>query len=99
MYEKSKSVKAERKLKKITAEEFDAMFDRGDDITPYLDLDRAVVVRRVNVDFPEWMIKRLDQEALKLNVSRQAVIKMWLADRMQAARPRTDRGGSPRRKS
>jgi len=71
------------KVKTITAEEFDAKFDRGDDIASWIDFDKAVVVRRVNVDFPGWMIKRLDQEALKLNVSRQAVIKMWLSDRMR----------------
>jgi hypothetical protein len=69
----------------ITGAEFDAMFDRGEDIIPYLDFSKAVVVQRVNVDFPVWMIKRLDQEAEKLNISRQAVIKMWLADRMKAS--------------
>ena len=78
MFSKKKKAK-----ETITAEEFDAMFERGDDITPYLDFSKAVVVQRVNVDFPAWMIKRLDQEALKLNVSRQAVIKMWLSDRMR----------------
>ena len=80
-----------KKPKRITAEEFDAMFDRGEDITPYVDFAHAVVVHRVNVDFPAWMIKRLDQEAVKLNVSRQAVIKMWLADRMKASRSKTSR--------
>ena len=75
-----------RKLtpKPITAKEFDRMFDAGEDITPYIDLDSAVFVRprRVNVDFPEWMIRRLDEEAVKLNVSRQAIIKMWLRERL-----------------
>ena len=71
-----------RRLKKITAAAFDAKFERGEDITPYLDFDKAVVVKRVNVDFPSWMIERLDQEALKLNVSRQAIIKMWVHDRL-----------------
>ena len=83
------SVKKARK--KISAAEFDAKFDRGEDITPYMDFDKMVVVRRVNVDFPDWMIKRLDHEAVKLNISRQAVIKMWLADRMKAFRPKTIR--------
>ena len=81
-----------KKAKKtITGAEFDAMFDRGEDITPYVDFAKAVVVHRVNVDFPVWMIKRLDQEALKLNISRQAVIKMWLSDRMKASQPKTTR--------
>lgn len=76
--------------KPITGEEFDRMFDEGKDITPYLDMDSAVFVRpkvkRVNVDFPEWMVEKLDEEAQKLNVSRQAIIKMWLRDRLH---PRT----------
>lgn len=76
---KSKRLK---KSKIVTSTEFDARFDRGEDIAPYLDFDRAVVVKRVNVDFPAWMLKRLDREALKLNVSRQAVIKMWVHDRL-----------------
>ena len=83
---------SKKKVKKlISAEQFDAMFDRGEDITPYLDFTKAVVVQRVNVDFPIWMIKWLDHEAVKLNVSRQAVIKMWLADRMKTFRPKTTR--------
>ena len=77
-----------KKPRTITAARFDGMFDRGDDITPYLDFSKAVVVRRVNVDFPDWMIKRLDEEALKLNISRQAVIKTWIYDRFRVYRPR-----------
>jgi hypothetical protein len=75
-----------KKPKRITAEEFDAMVERGDDIMPYMDFENAIVVRRVNVDFPDWMIKNLDREAQKLNISRQAVIKMWLSDRMSPPR-------------
>ena len=66
----------------LSAQEFDARFERGEDITPFLDFKKATVIRRVNVDFPAWMVERLDQEALKLNVSRQAVIKMWIHDRL-----------------
>lgn len=76
--------------KTITTEEFDRMFDEGKDITPYLDFENAVAVRpkiqRVNVDFPEWMVKKLDEEAHKLNVSRQAIIKMWLRERLDPQR-------------
>lgn len=84
-----------RKVKVITAEEFDAKFERGEDITPWLDLKKAkvyrggvelpkkaTVVQKVNVDFPDWMIKLLDREAGKLNISRQAVIKTWIRDRL-----------------
>jgi hypothetical protein len=75
-----------KKVKPITAEEFDRLFDEGKDITPYIDFKNAVFVNpsRVNVDFPNWMIKRLDREATKLNVSRQAIIKMWIHDRLMA---------------
>ncbi len=73
-----------KKVKPISAEEFDRLFDEGKDITPYLDFKRAVFVSRVNVDFPAWMIQRLDREATKLNVSRQAIIKMWIHDRLRS---------------
>ncbi|HVC09784.1 MAG TPA: CopG family transcriptional regulator [Elusimicrobiota bacterium] len=78
--------KKKKAIKKITSAEFDAKFERGDDISPYLDFKKSTVVRRVNVDFPAWMIARLDQEAVKLNVSRQAVIKMWISDRLNPPR-------------
>lgn len=76
-------VSKRKSQKKITAAEFDAAFDHGKDISTYLDLDRAITVKRVNVDFPSWMIAKLDDQALKLNVSRQAIIKMWIHDRLQ----------------
>lgn len=76
------TLKKRRRSKTIPAVEFDAKFDRGEDISSYLDFDKAVIVRRVNVDFPSWMIELLDKEALKLNVSRQAIIKMWIHDRL-----------------
>ena len=78
------ALKKRKHKKTIKATEFDALFESGKDISEYLDFDKAVVVKRVNVDFPSWMLKRLDREALKLNVSRQAVIKMWIHDRLAA---------------
>ncbi|MBI5881976.1 MAG: hypothetical protein HZB91_02595 [Elusimicrobia bacterium] len=48
----------------------------------FLDLKNATVVQRVNVDFPSWMVEMLDQEAVKMNVSRQAIIKMWIRERL-----------------
>ncbi|MCX5796029.1 MAG: CopG family transcriptional regulator [Elusimicrobia bacterium] len=66
----------------MSAAAFDRKFDRGEDISAFLDLEKAAVVRRVNVDFPSWMVELLDQEALKLNVSRQAIIKMWIRERL-----------------
>jgi len=71
----------------MKARELDKMFDEGEDISKYLDISRAKKLgqeqRRVNVDFPEWMIRSLDKEAKRLGVSRQSIIKMWLAERLE----------------
>jgi hypothetical protein len=76
-------------VKSISAEEFDRLFDEGADITPYLDMSSARrpgrEPKRVNVDFPGWMVDRLDAEAKRRGVTRQALIKMWLADRLDQA--------------
>ena len=66
--------------KKISAEKFDKKFDAGEDISEYLDLDSAI--KKINVDFPVWMVKELDAEATRLQIARQAVIKMWIDERL-----------------
>jgi hypothetical protein len=72
----------------MKARKFEQQFDEGADITASLDLSKAKRVlqeqRRVNVDFPTWMIDSLDREASKLGVTRQSVIKVWLAERLEA---------------
>jgi hypothetical protein len=71
----------------MKAEEFDKRFDEGEDVTSGLDLTKArrpgYQQRRVNVDFPAWMVDSLDSEARRLGVTRQAVIKMWIAERLE----------------
>lgn len=71
----------------MKAEEFDERFDRADDITSELDLSSlrrpSTEQRRVNVDFPAWMIDSLDREAKRLGVTRQSIIKVWLAERLE----------------
>ena len=67
----------------ISAKEFDKLFEQGKDISTHLDFAKATVVKRVNVDFPAWMVKGLDREAVKLNISRQAVIKMWVHEHLR----------------
>ena len=71
----------------MKAETFDKQFDEGADITASLDLSKAKRVllkqKRVNVDFPTWMIDSLDREAGKLGVTRQSIIKVWLAERLE----------------
>ncbi|MEX2534777.1 MAG: hypothetical protein WD273_04175 [Trueperaceae bacterium] len=71
----------------MKAKNFDQKFDAGEDITGALDLAKARRAsreqRRVNVDFPSWMIESLDREASRLGVTRQSVIKVWLAERLE----------------
>ena len=72
----------------MKAKKFEQQFDEDIDITASLDLSKAKRVlqeqKRVNVDFPTWMIDSLDREASKLGVTRQSVIKVWLAERLEA---------------
>ena len=72
----------------MKAKKFEQQFDDGIDITASLDLSNSKRVlqeqKRVNVDFPTWMIDSLDREASKLGVTRQSVIKVWLAERLEA---------------
>ena len=70
----------------MKAKELDKKFDDGQSIVKHLDLSRAKrpnqEQRRVNVDFPLWMIQSLDKEAKRLGVPRQSIIKIWLAERL-----------------
>jgi len=71
----------------MKAKEFDKKFDEGEDVTMHLDLHRArrknQEARRVNVDFPSWMIHSLDKEASRLGVTRQSIIKVWISERLK----------------
>ncbi|MCP5042962.1 MAG: CopG family transcriptional regulator [bacterium] len=71
----------------MKAKQFDKKFDKGEDITKYLDVSKAhrpeQEQRRVNVDFPIWMIHSLDKEAKRLGVPRQSIIKVWVAERLE----------------
>ena len=72
----------------MTAEEFDKKFDDNEeDIIQYFDVSKArrpnLEPKRINIDFPTWMVKSLDAEAKHIGVSRQAIIKTWLAERIQ----------------
>ena len=80
----------ERNYKKITAEEFDTKFDNCENIDEYLDFSTAIKLKdvkklktetkKVNVDFPEWMIESLDKEAKKIGVTRQSIIKVLITE-------------------
>jgi hypothetical protein len=80
-------------MKTITAKEFDEKFDNGEDIGEFLDFSKAIKLKemkklktdtkKVNVDFPEWVIEALDEEAKKIGVTRQSIIKVWIAERLK----------------
>ena len=73
----------------MKARDFDKEFDEGKDISEHLDRSKAkrpeLEQKRVNVDFPIWMIRLLDKEAARLGVPRQSIIKIWLAERLGKA--------------
>lgn len=81
-------------MKSITTKEFEDKFYNGEDISEYLDFSKSIKLKdfsqlktntkKVNVDFPEWVIQALDQEAKKIGVTRQSIIKVWIAERLKA---------------
>ena len=89
------------KLNTITAEELDRKFDDGEDISEYLDLSTATrpnqELKRVNVDFPLWVVNGLDRESARLGVARQSLIKMWIAEKLDqvSAAPAATRPAAP----
>ena len=71
----------------MKAEDLDKLFDSGEvNITPYIELSQGhrpdQDLKRVNVDFPIWMLRQIDQSAKRLGVPRQSLIKVWLAERL-----------------
>jgi hypothetical protein len=73
----------------MKAREFDDKFDAGVDISRYIDVSMArrpkQEQKRVNVDFPLWMVQLLDKEARRVGVPRQSIIKLWIAERLKKA--------------
>ncbi len=71
----------------MKAEELDELFDAGEDISPYLNLSTKERPGhkqiRFDIDFPEWMTKSLDLQASLSGVTRQAIIKLWIAERLR----------------
>jgi len=73
----------------MKAKDLDNKFDEGEDMSQFMDISKArrpqQDQKRVNVDFPVWMIQQLDKEARRLGVPRQSIIKVWVAERLQKA--------------
>ena len=78
-----------RRLSFMKAKELDKKFDEGESIIKHIDLSKArrpnLEQKRVNVDFPLWMIQSLDKEAKRLGIPRQSIIKVWIAERLKKA--------------
>ncbi len=70
-------------MKDIKAKDFDKAFDAGEDVSNYLDTTKInTKIKRVNIDFPTWVIEGLDSESKRLGVTRQSLVKMWIAERL-----------------
>lgn len=71
----------------ITTKEFDEKFDNGEDVSEYIDWSSARRIneqpQRVNIDFPRWVVRGLDSEARRLGISRQALVKVWVAEKLE----------------
>lgn len=75
--------------KTITVEEFDRLFDEGsDEIDAFINREKVtrpnLEIKRVNVDFPQWMINALDRHSREIGISRQALIKTWISEKLEA---------------
>ena len=80
-----------RKLnkKKISFEEFDKKFDSGEDMGSYLSRKKTIInkqTQRINIDFPISFLRNIDKEAHRIGVARTALIKIWLAERLEQVR-------------
>ena len=76
-----------KRSRALSSEAFDRAFDAGEDIADQLDVGRSrrpgLQSQRLSVDAPAWMVDRLDREAERLGITRQSLIKVWLAERLE----------------
>lgn len=71
----------------MKAEDFEKKFEAGEDITLHLDIGKArrprQETKRINIDFPLWVIQKVDKEATRLGVTRQSLLKVWVAEKIE----------------
>ncbi len=79
------------KKKSITTKELDKKIEKGEDLGDYFDTENATV--RVNIDFPTWVVHSLDEEAQRRGIARQALVKMWLTDKLDSLKLSKKRTG------
>ena len=75
-----------KQAKKITTEDFDRQFDKGEDMAGFLDVKKAQVnkkIQRINIDIPAPFLMKIDSEAERIGVARTALIKLWLSERLE----------------
>lgn len=81
----------------IIAEDFDKRFDAGDDVSDFLDWENAKRPnqnqKRVTIDLPVWLVGSLDLEAKRIGVTRQSIVKVWLAERLKFEQAATAKNG------
>ena len=73
----------------MRAKEFDKKFESGEDLTDDLDFSKSRRVnqeaKRVNIDFPLWVVEQLDKQSKRLGITRQALVKVWIAEKLKEA--------------
>jgi hypothetical protein len=72
--------------KKVKSQEFDYTFDKGESVTKHLKVKEAKAcypVQRISIDFPKVVLEDLDLAAAQIGVTRTALIKMWVAERLK----------------
>ena len=73
----------------MKAKEFDRKFESGEDMTDDLDFSKARRInqqpKRVNIDFPAWVVEKLDKQSKRLGITRQALVKVWIAEKLKEA--------------
>jgi len=73
----------------MKAKEFDKKFESGEDLTDDLDFSKSRRVnqeaKRVNIDFPLWVVEQLDKQSKRLGITRQALVKVWIAEKLKEA--------------
>ncbi len=79
-----------KRNKTISSKEFDERFDKGEDMTGFLNVKKTQTnkhTQRINIDFPNAFLVKIDKEARKIGVARTALIKLWLSERIEHSRP------------
>ena len=71
----------------MKAKDFDKKFESGEDLTEDLDFTKSQRVdqapKRVNIDFPVWVVEQLDKQSKRLGITRQALVKVWIAEKLE----------------